>query len=99
MALLWWRAGRNDTADFATTSRLYVWTTLGLGIALAGSAALPASARLVAWVILAALYLLAVVAGLATDPTRPITLAVGLTIEPSTGRCPSSACSPARYPS
>jgi low temperature requirement protein LtrA len=119
LALLWWRAGRDDTADFTTTTRVYVWATLVVAIVLACSVALPASARLAAWAILAALYLLAVVAvfaaappavaasltitdalterfgafviivlgetvtgvvaGLAPDPTRPISLAVGLT--------------------
>ena len=119
MALLWWRAGRGDTADFRTTTRLYVWATLALAAGLAGSAALPADARLVVWAVLSALYLLAVVVavavapsavaatltitdalaerfgalviivlgetvigvvtGLAVDPLRPISLAVGLT--------------------
>jgi low temperature requirement protein LtrA len=118
LALLWWRAGRGDVAAFATTTRIYVWATLTLAVALAASAALPADARLVAWGSLAAVYLFAivtvfavaspavaasltitsalterfgafviivlgetvtgVVTGLTDDPTRAISLAVGL---------------------
>jgi low temperature requirement protein LtrA len=119
VALLWWRAGRHDTADFTTTTRLYVWATLALAAGLAGSATLPADVRLAVWAVLPALFLLVVVAvfavapsavaasftitdalaerfgalviivlgetvtgvvtGLAVDPLRPISLAVGLT--------------------
>lgn len=68
LALLWYRAGRADTADFIRTSRRYVWATLILATALAGSVALPADDRLVTWAILAALYLLAVIALFAVAP-------------------------------
>jgi low temperature requirement protein LtrA len=77
LAFLWWRAGREDTADFVTTSRRYVWATLIVATALAGSAALPAADRLVVWAILAALYLLAVIAVFAVAPPN---VAASLTI-------------------
>ena len=119
LALLWWQAGRLDTAEFAATSRRYVWATLGLAVGLAGSAVVPADARLAVWAILAPAYLVAVVVlfaaapptvaasltvttalterfgafviivlgetvtgvvtGLTPSPTRPLTVAVGLT--------------------
>jgi low temperature requirement protein LtrA len=77
LSLLWWRAGRGDTADFAATTRRYVWSTLVLAVALASSAALPANARLVVWAILAVLHLLAIVAVFAAAPS---TVAASMTI-------------------
>jgi low temperature requirement protein LtrA len=71
LALLWWRAGRADAreaTEFTATTRRYVWATLLVALALAGSAALPAGARLVAWAVVAGLYLLAVVGIFAYAP-------------------------------
>ncbi len=77
LAFLWWRASRGDTADFAPTSRLYVWATLAIAGALAGSAALSADLRPAAWAMMAALYLLAIVGMFATaSPTVVASLVI-----------------------
>jgi low temperature requirement protein LtrA len=70
LAFLWWRAGQGDTAEFATTTRLYVRATLLMAVALAGSAGLPGSDRLWAWGVLAGLYLVAVTVVFAVAPTK-----------------------------
>ncbi len=72
LAFLWWRAGRNDDADFARTTRFYVWATLLTAVALAGSAALSAEARIVAWGGIGGLYLAVIVGIFAAAPARAV---------------------------
>jgi low temperature requirement protein LtrA len=68
LAFLWWRAGRDDTADFVTTTSRYVWATLAMAVALAASAALPADDRVLTWASIAGAYVLSVVVVFAVAP-------------------------------
>ena len=118
LAVLWYRAASGDGPGYRRGSTIYVTATAVTALALAATALLPATARLLAWGALALLYLAmvgsvngsarllraatltitdalterfglfiiivlgetvtGVVTGLATEPTDPLTLAVGL---------------------
>jgi low temperature requirement protein LtrA len=62
LALLWLLASRGDRLEYRRSSRLFVTGTAACAVALAGTAFLPASARIPAWGLLDAAYL----AGFAT---------------------------------
>ena len=58
LAVLWLLAGRGDRPEYRRPSRLYVGGTVACAVLLAASAVLPASARVQAWGVLDALYLI-----------------------------------------
>jgi len=57
LAVLWLLAARGDRPEYRRASRLFVTGTAGWAAALAGTALLPASARIPAWGLLDAAYL------------------------------------------
>jgi hypothetical protein len=57
LALLWVLAARGDRLEYRRSSRLFVTGTAACAVALAGTAFLPASARIPAWGLLDAAYL------------------------------------------
>ncbi len=57
LAVLWLLAARGDRPEYRRTSRLFVTGTAACAVLLAGSALLPASARVPAWGLLDAAYL------------------------------------------
>jgi low temperature requirement protein LtrA len=57
LALLWVLAARGDRPEYRRSSRLFVTGTAACAVALAGTAFLPASARIPAWGLLDAAYL------------------------------------------
>jgi low temperature requirement protein LtrA len=57
LALLWLLAARGDSPEYRRPSRRFVAGTAACAVLLAGSALLPASARLVAWGLIDAAYL------------------------------------------
>lgn len=57
LTVLWWRAGRGDTPEFAAPSRIYVGGTALCAVMLAASTALGPDGRLVAWALMGCVYL------------------------------------------
>ena len=57
LAVLWLLAARGDRAEYRRASRLFVTGTAASAVLLAGTALLPASARMPAWALLDAAYL------------------------------------------
>jgi low temperature requirement protein LtrA len=57
LAVLWLLAARGDRLEYRRSSRLYVTGTAATAVLLAGTALLPASARMPAWGVLDAAYL------------------------------------------
>jgi low temperature requirement protein LtrA len=57
LAVLWLLAARGDSPEYRRSSRLYVTGTAGCAVLLAGTALLPASARVLAWGLLDVAYL------------------------------------------
>ena len=57
LAVLWLLAARGDRPEYRRTSRLFVTGTAACAVLLAGTALLPASARVLAWGLLDAAYL------------------------------------------
>jgi low temperature requirement protein LtrA len=82
LAVLWLLAARGDRPQYRRTSGLFVTGTAACAIALAATALLPASARVLAWGLMDAAYLgetlTGVVGGLADQPVSALTMAVGL---------------------
>ena len=77
LAVLWLLAGRGDRPEYRRPSRLYVAGTAACAVLLAGTALLPAAARVQAWGVLDVGYLIGFAAVLlATDPQQ----APGLTV-------------------
>jgi low temperature requirement protein LtrA len=57
LTVIWLLAGRGDRPEYRRSSRLFVTGTAGCAVLLAGTALLPASARMPAWGLLDAAYL------------------------------------------
>jgi len=77
LAVLWLLAARGDRPEYRRPSRLYVTVTAACAILLAGTAFLPASARVPAWGLLDAAYLAGFAAVfLAVLPAQAATLTV-----------------------
>jgi low temperature requirement protein LtrA len=71
LAGLWLLASRRDQPGYRRSSRLFVTGTAACAAVLAGTAFLPAGARLAVWGVLDAAYLAGFVAVLLTVPTAP----------------------------
>jgi low temperature requirement protein LtrA len=72
LAVLWLLAARGDRPEFRRSSRLFVAGTAGCAVLLAGTAFLPASARVLAWGLIDAAYLAGFAAIFLTEDTaRP----------------------------
>ncbi|MFJ6080423.1 low temperature requirement protein A [Streptomyces sp. NPDC092369] len=77
LAVLWLLASRGSPAQYLRSSRLYVAGTAACAVVLLASALLPADARLLAWGLLALVYLVGfVVVTVATVPAEASALAV-----------------------
>ena len=77
LALLWLLAARGDRPEFRRPSRLFVTGTAACAIMLAGTALLPASARMPAWGLLDTAYLAGFAAVILTaTPAQAATLTV-----------------------
>jgi low temperature requirement protein LtrA len=77
LAVLWLLAARRDRPEFRRPSRLFVTGTATCAVALAGTALLPADARVPAWGLLDAAYLAAFAAVLLTAaPSQPDALTI-----------------------
>jgi low temperature requirement protein LtrA len=77
LAVLWLLAARGDRPEYRRPSRLFVTGTAASAVLLAGSALLPASARIPAWGLLDAAYLAGFAAViLTTTPTQAAALTV-----------------------
>jgi low temperature requirement protein LtrA len=57
LTFLWWLASRGDRPEYRRASRLFVTGTAACAVLLAGTALLPASARVLAWGLIDAAYL------------------------------------------
>jgi low temperature requirement protein LtrA len=77
LAVLWLLAARGDRPGYRRPSRLFVTGTAACAVLLAGSALLPASARMPAWGVLDAAYLAGFAAVIRTaDPAQAAALTV-----------------------
>jgi low temperature requirement protein LtrA len=77
LAVLWLLAARGDRPEFRRPSRLFVAGTATCAVALAGTALLPANARVPAWGLLDAAYLAGFAAVLLTAvPSQPDALTI-----------------------
>jgi low temperature requirement protein LtrA len=77
LAVLWLLAARGDTPEFRLPSRLFVTGTAAFAVLLAGTAFLPASARVPAWGLLDVAYLAGFSAALlVAGPARSVELVV-----------------------
>jgi len=75
LAVLWLLAARGDRPDYRRPSRLFVTGTAACAVLLAGTAFLPASARIPAWGLLDAAYLAGLAAAiLAASPAQEAAL-------------------------
>jgi low temperature requirement protein LtrA len=80
LAVLWLLASRGDRPEYRRPSRLFVIGTAACAVALAGTALLPASARIPAWGLLDAAYLAGFAAViLKTTPEATLTVTDALT--------------------
>jgi len=70
LAILWLLAARGDRPEYRRSSRLFVAGTAACAVLLAGTALLPASARVPAWGLLDAAYLAVFAAGRDADPCQ-----------------------------
>jgi low temperature requirement protein LtrA len=81
LAVLWLLAARGDSAEYRRPSRLFVTGTAACAVLLAGTALLPASARLAAWGLIDAAYLAGYTAiVLASTPVQAAALTVSDTL-------------------
>ena len=71
LAVLWLLAARGDRPEYRRTSRLYVGGTAVCAVLLAGTALLPASARIPAWGVIDAAYLAGYAALILTASPAP----------------------------
>jgi low temperature requirement protein LtrA len=71
LALLWLLAARGDRPEYRRSSRMFVTGTAACAVLLAGTALLPASARMPAWGLLDAAYLAGFATVLLTAPPPP----------------------------
>jgi low temperature requirement protein LtrA len=77
LAVLWLLAARGDSPEFRLPSRLFVTGTAAFAVLLAGTAFLPASARVLAWGLLDVAYLAGFSAALlVAGPARSVELVV-----------------------
>ena len=74
LAVLWLLAARGDRPEYRRPSRLFVAGTAASAVLLAGTALLPASARIPAWGLLDAAYLAGFAAILAASPAQATAL-------------------------
>jgi low temperature requirement protein LtrA len=70
LAVLWLLASRSDRPEYRRPSQLFVTGTAGCAVVLAGTALLPASARIPAWGLLDAAYLAGFAAIIAATPAQ-----------------------------
>ena len=71
LAVLWLLAARGDRPEYRRSSRMFVTGTAACAVLLAGTALLPASARIPAWGLLDAAYLAGFAVVLLTAPPAP----------------------------
>jgi low temperature requirement protein LtrA len=76
LAVLWLLAARGDRPEYRRPSRLYVAGTAASAIALAGTAFLPASYRILAWGLLDAAYLAGFTAVILAVPAQAAVLTI-----------------------
>ena len=77
LAILWLLAARGDRPEYRRSSRLYVAGTAACAVLLAGTALLPASARVPAWGLLDAAYLTVFAAVILTaSPSQAVALTI-----------------------
>jgi low temperature requirement protein LtrA len=74
LAVLWLLASRGDRPEYRRPSRLFVTGTAACAAALAGTALLPAGARIPAWGLLDAAYLAGFTAALFASPAQAVAL-------------------------
>jgi low temperature requirement protein LtrA len=76
LALLWLLAARGDRPEYRRPSRRFVTATAACAVALAGTAFLPAGARMPAWGLLDGVYLVVFTAILVTIPAQASALVI-----------------------
>jgi low temperature requirement protein LtrA len=76
LAVLWLLAARGDRPEYRGPSRLFVTGTAACAVALAGTALLPAGARIPAWGLLDAVYLAGFAAVFFVTPAQAVALLV-----------------------